>query len=98
MIGLTAQQAACLNAIRRLTVGGVAPSFEELRADLGFCSKSHIHRLVKGLSERGAIYYRPNMKRSLRVLNDLEGIERHTSQHLLAMRDRIDAILKERAQ
>lgn len=97
MIGLTPNMAKALAAIRRLSSAGVAPSFDEIQAELGLGSKSGVHRLIHDLRERGAITFRPGQARSIRVLDDLEGLERHTSEHLRAIRARIDEILRGRA-
>jgi repressor LexA len=96
MIGLTPVQAKCLDAIKRLTRDGMPPSYEELQRALGLRSKSNVHRLIHALEARGAITLKPESARSIRVLDDLEGLERHTTEHLRAMRDRIDLILGER--
>jgi SOS-response transcriptional repressor LexA len=93
MIGLTPRERDCLDAIKRLTVDGVPPTFEQLRAELGVGSKSTVHRLVHGLHRRGAIAMRAEAKRSIRVLDDFEGLERRTSQYLRALRARADLIL-----
>jgi repressor LexA len=46
---------------------GVPPSFEEMRASLRLKSKSGIHRLIKGLEERGYIRRMPYRARALEV-------------------------------
>lgn len=70
MTGLTSRQADCLDAIRRLTLDGTPPSFNELAADLGLKSKSGIHRLLSGLQARGFITWRPHSARSIQLLAD----------------------------
>jgi repressor LexA len=47
---------------------GVPPSFEEMRAALRLKSKSGIHRLIKGLEERGYIRRLPYRARALEVI------------------------------
>lgn len=47
---------------------GVPPSFEEMKEELGLKSKSGIHRLIKGLEERGYIKRLPNKARALEIL------------------------------
>jgi repressor LexA len=47
---------------------GVPPSFEEMRAALRLKSKSGIHRLIKGLEERGYIRRMPYRARALEVI------------------------------
>jgi repressor LexA len=46
---------------------GVPPSFEEMRTALRLKSKSGIHRLIKGLEERGYIRRMPYRARALEV-------------------------------
>lgn len=48
--------------------GGVSPSFEEMKDELGLKSKSGIHRLITGLEERGYIRRLPNKARALEIL------------------------------
>jgi repressor LexA len=97
MMGLTPRESECLRAIKRLTIDGVPPTYAELGEALGLASKSNVHRLLHALARRGAITLIPDAKRSIRVLDDFEGLERHTTLHLAAMRQRIDAILRSRA-
>jgi repressor LexA len=53
---------------RRLSEGGVSPSFEEMKDALGLKSKSGIHRLISGLEERGFIRRLPHRARALEVI------------------------------
>src|SRR5690242_21487234 len=53
---------------RRLSDGGVSPSFEEMKEALGLKSKSGIHRLIGGLEERGFIRRLPHRARALEVV------------------------------
>src|SRR5258708_30206408 len=53
---------------RRLSDGGVSPSFEEMKDALGLKSKSGIHRLISGLEERGFIRRLPHRARALEVM------------------------------
>ncbi len=53
---------------RRLSDGGVSPSFEEMKDALGLKSKSGIHRLISGLEERGFIRRLPHRARALEVV------------------------------
>ena len=53
---------------RRLSQGGVSPSFDEMKEALGLRSKSGIHRLITGLEERGFIRRLPHRARALEVL------------------------------
>ena len=53
---------------RRLSDGGVSPSFEEMKEALGLKSNSGIHRLISGLEERGFIRRLPHRARALEVV------------------------------
>ena len=53
---------------QRLKSSGVSPSFDEMKDALGLKSKSGIHRLVKGLEERGFIRRLPHRARALEVV------------------------------
>src|SRR5690348_14503699 len=52
---------------RRLSDGGVSPSFDEMKEALGLRSKSGIHRLITGLEERGFIRRLPHRARALEI-------------------------------
>lgn len=70
MQGLTAVQSQCLAAIQQRSAGGVAPSLEELRADLGFAHRSAVLRVLHTLKDRGAIRWRPRQARSIEIVAD----------------------------
>ena len=66
---LTLQQSRLLRFIEdKLRSRGVSPSFEEMRLHLGLGSKSGVHRLLEGLSERGFVERLRNRARALRVV------------------------------
>ena len=66
---LTAKQKALLLLIdRRIKEGGVPPSYDEMKTELGLASKSGIHRLITALEERGFIRRLPNKARAIEVL------------------------------
>jgi repressor LexA len=46
----------------------IAPSFEEMRKNLGLRSKSGVHRLIRSLIERGFLRQLPNKARALEVV------------------------------
>src|SRR3981081_1755144 len=52
---------------QRLSATGVAPSFDEMKDALNLRSKSGIHRLIRGLEERGFIRRLPHRARALEV-------------------------------
>lgn len=55
MTGITYRQRETLDAIKRLTVDGVPPTYQALADELGLVSKGSVHRLVGQLTERGFI-------------------------------------------
>lgn len=59
---------------KRLGESGVAPSFDEMKEALGLKSKSGIHRLITGLSERGFIRRLPHRARALEVVRLPENV------------------------
>ena len=66
---LTAKQKALLLLIdRRIKEGGIPPSYDEMKVELGLASKSGIHRLITALEERGFIRRLPNKARAIEVL------------------------------
>ncbi len=50
--------------------GGIAPSYDEMLAGTGQLSKSAIHRLLRGLAERGHIAMMKNRARSIVLIGD----------------------------
>lgn len=94
MIPPTPQQARALVSIRRLTRNGIAPTFEELRQDLGLASVSNVHRLIHGLRDRGQVAFEPGCRRTLRILAPIEiDLEAMTAPQLVRLRERIEATL-----
>jgi len=72
---LTAKQQQLLLFIKQhLELGGVSPSFEEMKEALDLKSKSGIHRLISALEERGFIRRLANRARALEVLKLPEGL------------------------
>lgn len=52
---------------KRLSDGGISPSFDEMKSAVGLRSKSGIHRLISGLEERGFIRRLAHRARALEV-------------------------------
>ncbi len=52
----------------RMSLGEIAPSFDEMKDALDLKSKSGIHRLISGLVERGYLERLPNRARALHVI------------------------------
>ncbi len=72
---LTAKQQQLLLFIKQhLELGGVSPSFEEMKEALDLKSKSGIHRLISALEERGFIRRLANRARALEVLKLPDGL------------------------
>jgi repressor LexA len=77
---LTQKQHSLLLLIHRcLKETGVAPSFEEMKNEVGLKSKSGIHRLVSSLEERGFIRRLPHKARALEVLKLPDNFEENSS-------------------
>ncbi len=82
---LTVQQSKLLKFIEEcLQERGVSPSFEEMRTHLGLGSKSGVHRLLEGLSERGFVKRLRNRARALRVVKGVDearGFKDHSNNY-----------------
>jgi hypothetical protein len=73
---LTRKQHALLTFIDdHLAKDGVPPSYDEMKEALGLKSKSGIHRLIKGLEERGFIRRLPHKARALEVLKKPQNMQ-----------------------
>ncbi len=71
---LTAKQQQLLMYIKQhLDLGGISPSFEEMKDALDLKSKSGIHRLISALEERGFIRRLPNRARALEIVKLPDG-------------------------
>lgn len=90
--GLTPKNARLLALITELTVDAVAPSYEVL-AETMCTSKGSVHRMLTRLQGLGLVTWDYGAARSLRLTDPLAG---QSSSDLVAMRDRIDALLVER--
>lgn len=79
---LTKKQRELLVLIHeRMAEGDVAPSFEEMKNELGLKSKSGIHRLISGLVERGYLERLPHRARALQVRKLPEGYQPKANDH-----------------
>jgi repressor LexA len=66
---LTRKQIELLKLIHKyMERDGIAPSFDEMKDELGLRSKSGIHRLITGLEERGFIRRLAHRARAIEVL------------------------------
>jgi len=57
--------------------GGVAPTICEIAANLKTASKGNVHRLIKGLEERGFIRRAPGRARGIEVIRPVSRLEVH---------------------
>lgn len=90
---VTPRMAECLDAVRRLTVCDVPPTLEEIRTEMGLCSRGNVHHLLTRLEERGLLTRDPRIPRSIRLVlqpNDFRGMP---TERLLAMWNDIQAEL-----
>ncbi|MBX7147190.1 MAG: repressor LexA, partial [Alphaproteobacteria bacterium] len=55
-----------------LDTQGICPSFDEMKEALSLKSKSGVHRLISGLTERGFINRLPNRARAIEVIRHLD--------------------------
>jgi SOS-response transcriptional repressor LexA len=67
--GLTRTQKAMLDAIRELTVDGLAPTYDELAVHLGMKSRGHVSQLLVILRDKGRITFE-HKARSIRIIDD----------------------------
>lgn len=64
---LTKRQGELVRAVDRLTVGGVAPSYDELRTVLRLASTSTVHWLINQAIGRGWLTHLSGHPRSIRL-------------------------------
>lgn len=62
---MTPMQRKVLDAIQSLTVDGVAPTMEEIRAHCGMTSKNGVHRCVTALEAQGRLKRPKTEKRAM---------------------------------
>lgn len=91
--GLTPRQRACLSAIERLTVDGVAPTFDEIKAAIGSSSKGEVHRLTTQLVERGHLRKLPGRARALEVVKDVPLSKRELGERIIADAKRAGSLI-----
>lgn len=75
MIPPTREQGRTLEAIRKLTRGGVPPSYAELQEELGIASRGGVHRLLHALKDRGLVTFEFGRARSLRIIDPDDAID-----------------------
>ena len=90
--GLTPKQATVLQALRDLTKDGVSPSFDEIMAHTGICSRGTVHQAMGRLEDRGVIRRKPHQARAIQIV-DQDPLDGMGPDELVALRDAIDARL-----
>lgn len=68
MTGLTPQMKKLLDFIAEQASYGVAPSYDEMAAHLGYQAKSAVHGLLERLSDRGYVRFEPRKARSVQIV------------------------------
>ncbi len=69
--GLTPRQRDNLAFIARYQAANhCAPSLQEIADALGMKAKSQVHKLIRGLQERGAVRALPGRQRSIRIVGE----------------------------
>lgn len=87
MMSLTSQQKKCLGVIREhFSLRGIAPSYQEIMAEMGLASKSGVHRLVLALEERGYIRRLPFKSRAIEICDVGASIRTVLSEELPTIR------------
>jgi len=68
---VTKRQKRLLESLRKLTAesGGIAPSFEELAAELGV-THAAVRTMARNLAERGHVRWMPKKQRTLQIIED----------------------------
>lgn len=66
---MTPRMKEALDAIRRLTVDGVSPTYRQLKEELGLTGLSAVHRVVHQLRREGLVHFDDGHARSLSVIN-----------------------------
>jgi SOS-response transcriptional repressor LexA len=103
MTALTTLQGRAMDAIHKLSRGGVAPSLRDLQGALELSSVSQAHKIVAQLEDRGAIRRMHGAHRSrgrtIEIIASAEeaDILRKPTQQLRWLRDQIDRELRRRA-
>jgi repressor LexA len=64
---MTPKQRELVDAIERLTVDGVSPTFDQLREALGLASKAPLHARIHRLVAKGLLTIEAGKRRSLVV-------------------------------
>lgn len=68
-IGMTPREGDVLQAIRDLTVNGVAPTLEEIGYQIN-AHKSGVYRFLVSLRRQGNVAWEPRRRRSLVIVED----------------------------
>lgn len=73
-MGMTLVQKTTFDFIREYSEqNGIAPSYDEIMVELGFKSKSSVHRVINLLEERGLIRRLTGRARSVKIIDHSDG-------------------------
>ncbi len=97
MIPRTREMNQTLAAIRRLTVRGVPPTYNELARELGIASRSGAHRRLMALRLAGLVDWVPGRRGSLRIIEDpWADLSKLSTTELQTLNVRCRVLLEER--
>lgn len=69
-MSMTRRQCEAITFIRYYkTENGIPPTYAEICAELNLASKSGVHRILRGLQERGLIKITPSRARSIEIVD-----------------------------
>ena len=90
------RMADCLNAIERLTVDGVPPSWSQLGRELNL-AQSNIHRLLSDMKDRGLVDWKPRRAHTLRILGQEPDFASMSTPALTRILGHVEALLANRS-
>lgn len=95
MSGLSTRDAKVLGFLRRTVTDTHCPTFRQIGEATGLASTSQVSGALESLRIKGWIKHTTYARRSIELSDPLSD---KTTQELLSMRQRIDAVLAGRAQ
>lgn len=99
MIPRTREMNRTLAALRKLTVDGVPPTYDQVARELGIVSRSGVHARLTALREAGLVRWEPSRQGSLRITDDpWSDLAKLSTSDLKALSVRIDVLIEERAR
>lgn len=99
---MTPRERDLVEAIRRLTVDGIAPTYDELATELGYASKSRIFYLMNALERQGMIRRQASGRRQAQITTGnsaytADALKALSMEELEALRALVNDILTKRA-